>query len=96
MGTGGLIIWAVFLIGAGVAIYCALYFLNTWRAKREQARMRQDTDFKVWLDRVNAQLVQYGMDHSGRALEDWKIDFDAGVPPTQAAKNVRAGRAHIE
>lgn len=91
MGTSGLIIWAVFLIGAGAAIYCALYFLNTWRAKREQKRMRSDTDFKVWLDRVNAQLVQYGADHNARALEDWKIDFDAGVSPNQAAKNHLGG-----
>lgn len=96
MGTSGLINLALFLIGIGAAIYFALYFFNTWRAKREQTAMRQDTDFKVWLDRVNAQLVQYGVDHSARALEDWKIDFDAGISPTQAAKNVRAGRAFTE
>jgi len=76
------------LLIAGAVVIFGMYCLNTWLAKRDQARMVQDIAFEKWLARVDARLRQYGSNENERSQADWLIDFESGLSPDLAAKNM--------
>jgi hypothetical protein len=85
--------WLALLGALGVMTYIAWEFWQRASWKRRLAKMKREADFGTWLDRVNANLRQFGCDTSDRREDDWFIDFQIGLTPEQAAKKlIEAGR----
>lgn len=79
--------WFLAFCAVVVGTFFMVAVVNTWLAKHDLKRMMKETEFRVWLDRVEARLHQYGANRLDRTLSDWLIDFESGLSPDLAAKN---------
>jgi hypothetical protein len=85
--------WLVLTVFFPFVVYVVWELWQRAHWKRRLAKMKRDSDFSAWLDRVNDCLRQFGRSTDDRREDDWFIDFQIGFTPEQAARKlVEAGR----
>lgn len=67
----------------------SIFVWDSFQAKRELAKMHQETEFLVWFDRVNAIASQYNMRFFG--TPGWRQHFRDGLTPEQAFELAKKG-----
>jgi hypothetical protein len=79
---------AVGIASAGLS-FASLFIWDSFQAKRELAKMHQETEFLVWFDKVNAIASQYNWRFFG--TPGWRQHFRNGLTPEQAFELAKSG-----